>query len=158
MDKIDLQIINELTDDARKPFREIAKKIGVSTQTVIKRYNELKEKGTIQICAISIDPNKIGYEGIAYLLITGSPGCSLSEAVERLKKTENIIIVTRAIGDYEGYAVLVFKSAKDLYEKVHQIKLMPEIENIEVSFTIPVPMTMNVPPTTKGMPLPVDKL
>lgn len=86
MDKIDLQMINELMDDARKPFREIAKKLDVSTQTVIKRYNTLKEKGTIQICAISIDPNKIGYEGIADLLITGSPGSNLSEAIDRLKK------------------------------------------------------------------------
>jgi Lrp/AsnC family transcriptional regulator for asnA, asnC and gidA len=145
MDKIDLQIINELVDDARKPFREIAKKIGVSTQTVIKRYNEMKQKGTIQICAISIDANKIGYEGVAYLLITGSPGTNLSDAMNRLKKTENIIIATKAIGDYEGYAVLVFKNAKDLYEKVHQIKLMPEMENIEVSFTTPVPFS--IPPT-----------
>jgi len=150
MDKIDLQIITELMDDARKPFREIAKKLGVSTQTVIKRFNALKENGTIQICAISINPHKIGYEGIAYLLMTSTPRSSLSEAIAHLTKIPNIIIATRAIGDYEGYAVLVFKNATDLYEKVHQIKLMPEIDKIEVS--IEVPGGMNVPPTTKPRP------
>jgi Lrp/AsnC family transcriptional regulator for asnA, asnC and gidA len=147
MDEIDLQIVAELMEDARKPFREIAKKLGVSTQTVIKRYNALKEKGTIQICSISIDPNKIGYEGIADLLITCHPGGNLSEAIDQLKKTQNIIIATRAIGDFEGYAVLIFKDAKDLYERVHQIKNLPEIEKVEVSFTTPV--IMSVPPITK---------
>jgi Lrp/AsnC family transcriptional regulator for asnA, asnC and gidA len=144
MDKIDRQIIAELMEDARKPFRKIAKKLGVSTQTVIKRYNALKEKGTIQHCAISIDPNKIGYEGEAYLLITSRPGSSLSETIDRLRKTQYIIIATKAIGDFEGYAVLLFENARDLHEKVHQIKLMPEIDEVEVSFTVPV--SMNVLP------------
>ena len=147
MDKIDLQIINELMENARKPFREIAKKLGVSTQTVIKRYNALKEKGAIQLCSISIDPNKIVYEGIARLLITASPGSSLSETINRLKKTQNIIAANKTIGDFEGYAILVFKNAEDLYEKLRQIKLMPEIENIEITFTAPAPF--NIPPTTK---------
>lgn len=48
------------------------------------------------------------------------------------------------IEDYEGYAVLIFKNVKDLYEKLHQIKLMPEIEKVEASFTVPINMT--VPP------------
>jgi hypothetical protein len=88
--------------------------------------------------------NKIGYEGIADLLITCYPGGNLSEAIDQLKKTQNIIIATRAIGDFEGYAVLIFKDAKDLYERVHQIKNLPEIEKVEVSFATPV--VMNVPP------------
>lgn len=146
MDKIDLQIINELISDARKPFREIAKKLGISTQTVIKRYDDLKKRGIIQICAISIDANKIGYEGMAYLLMNASAGNNLTKVIERLRKTENIIIATRAIGDYEGYAVLVFKNAKDLYDRVQQIKAMPEIGTIDISFTTPVPM--NIPPNT----------
>jgi hypothetical protein len=64
-----------------------------------------------------------------------------------LKKTQNIISANKTIGDFEGYAILVFKNAEDLYEKLRQIKLMPEIENIEITFTAPAPF--NIPPTTK---------
>jgi hypothetical protein len=71
----------------------------------------------------------------------------LPAAIDRLKKTENIIIATRAVGDYEGYAVLVFKNAKDLYERIRQIGFMPEVEDIELCFTTPVPM--GIPPTGK---------
>jgi Lrp/AsnC family transcriptional regulator for asnA, asnC and gidA len=137
MDKIDLQIINELSENARKPFMKIAKKIGVSIQTVIKRYNEMKEKGIIQLCAITINLQKIGYEGTANILISHSPRSNLSEAMEQLKKIQNIIIASKAIGDFEGYAVLAFKDTKDLYEKVLQIKKLPSVYNVEVSFATP---------------------
>ncbi len=137
MDKIDSQIVAELMVDARKPFRRIAKKIGISTQTVIKRYNELKAKGAIQVCAISINLKKIGYQGTAYLLMRSLPETNLSESIEQLKKTENIIIATKAIGDFEGYAVLIFKDIKDLYQRVLQIKRLPNIDEIDVSFTLP---------------------
>jgi Lrp/AsnC family transcriptional regulator, regulator for asnA, asnC and gidA len=137
VDQIDLQIIAELTDDARKPFRQIAEKIGVSTQTIIKRYNEMKKSGLIQHCSISVNLKKIGYSGSAHLLITGSTGSNLSETMSKLRKTPNIIIATKTIGDFEGYAVLVFKDATDLYENILQLKKILDVENLKVSISVP---------------------
>jgi len=137
MDEIDLQIIKELSENARKPFSKIAKKVGVSTQTVIKRYNEMKAKGIIQTCAIKINLQKLGYEGTAHLLLTHSAGSSLSVMMEQLNKFQNVIIASKAMGDFEGYAILVFKDIKDLYEKVLQMKKLPSISTVEVSFAVP---------------------
>ena len=137
VDQIDIQIIAELTDDARKPFRQIAEKIGVSTQTIIKRYNEMKENGLIQQCSISVNLQKIGYAGSAHLLITGATGSNLSETMNQLRKTPNVILATKAIGDFEGYAVLVFKDATDLYENILQLKKTLNVENVKVSIAIP---------------------
>ena len=145
MDKTDLQIVTELMEDARKPFRKIAKKLGVSTQTVIKRYNTLKENGTIQICSISINPNKIGYEGTATLMMRSSPSSNLSETIEKLKKIQNVVIASKTIGDFEMYAVVVFKNAKDLYEKLREIKKNVSIEKMEVSITTPVRIVVAAP-------------
>ena len=137
MDNLNLQIIKELKIDARKPFKQIAEKIGVSTQTVIKRYNKMKETGVIQFCSISINLEKIGYKGSAHLLIKSTPGSNFSKTIEKIKKTPNIIFAGRVIGDFEGYAVLEFKNIKDLYEKVIQIRSSPDIENVQVSFATP---------------------
>ena len=137
MDEIDLQILRELDKNARKPFRTIAKEIGVSTQTVINRYNEMKEKGTIKFCAISINLKKIGYNGSAHLLIRSSPECNLSETMEELKKITNILLLSKTIGDFEAYAVLAFKTIKDVYETVVQVKSIPGVGNVEVSISIP---------------------
>jgi len=137
MDESDLQILRELDKNARKPFRTIAKEIGVSTQTVINRYNEMKEKGTIQFCAISIDLEKMGYAGSAHLLINSSPESNLSETMEKLKKITNILLVSKTIGDFEAYAVLAFKNIEEIYETVVQIRSIPGVGNVEVSISIP---------------------
>ncbi|MCW4015632.1 MAG: AsnC family transcriptional regulator [Candidatus Bathyarchaeota archaeon] len=137
MDEIDQTIIRELTKDARKPFRKIAMKIGVSTQTVIKRYNEMKTNNIIQIATISIDLNKIGYAGTAHLLIKSSTGKDLTKSFEHIKNTPNIVIATKAIGDFEGYAVLVFKNIEDLFTTILQIRKLSDIGYVDVVFSVP---------------------
>ena len=137
MDEIDLQILRELDKDARTPFSTIAKKIEVNTQTVINRYNEMKKKGTIQFCAISIDLEEIGYNGSAHLLISSSPESNLSKTMEELKKISNMILVSKMIGDFEAYAVLPFKNVRNIYDTVVQIKMLPGVGNVDVSISIP---------------------
>ncbi|PVX23110.1 MAG: hypothetical protein CW691_11615 [Candidatus Bathyarchaeum sp.] len=137
MDEIDLEILKELNQDARKSFREIAKKIGVSNQTVINRYNEMKKNGTIQFCSISIDLKKIGYTSSVQLLMNSSKGNNLSKTIEKLKKTKNVLIVSKTIGDFEGYVHLAFKNIQELYELILQIKKHEEIGKIEMSFVVP---------------------
>ena len=137
MDDLDELIIAELIDDGRKPFRQIAEKIGVSTPTVIKRYNELKRKEIIQCSCIQLDLVKLGYKGTAHLLITSSGASKLSEVMEQIQEINGIIIASRAMGDFEGYAVLAFRDIEDLYDKVLQIKNLPNVYGIEMSIGVP---------------------
>ena len=58
IDDLDKQIMEKLTVNGRASFTQIAKQIGVSTETVIKRYHNLKERGSIKV-SIQINPNKI---------------------------------------------------------------------------------------------------
>lgn len=137
MDELDEKIIRELIKDAREPFRKIAKKLGVSTQTVIRRYNEMKTNGTIVLSAVTIDLKKIGYVGTAHLLIKTKPGANATRTVELLSKTPNVITATRTIGSYEAYAVLAFRDINDLYESVFKIKAIPDILTLDLSLGIP---------------------
>ncbi|PVX25918.1 MAG: hypothetical protein CW691_03140, partial [Candidatus Bathyarchaeum sp.] len=61
MDKLDLKIIKKLMADSRTPFSKISSELGVSTDTVIRRYNKLKETGTIQPI-LNVDIFKLGYD------------------------------------------------------------------------------------------------
>ncbi len=137
MDDLDKLIISELIDDCRKPFRKIAEKSGVSTPTIIKRYKQLKEKGIIQLCCIQVDWTKLGYEGSAHLLITGSGGITVDEVMDRVKQITGVIIASRAVGDFEGYAVIAFRDIMEVYDKVLQIKSLPNIKQVELSIAIP---------------------
>ncbi|PVX26456.1 MAG: hypothetical protein CW691_01435 [Candidatus Bathyarchaeum sp.] len=137
MDKLDNLIILELLDDCRKPFRKIAQKAGVSTPTIIKRYNELKKEGVIQLCCIQVDVTKLGYKGTAHLLITNSGKITVNEVIKQIKEISGIVIASSAFGDFEGYAVLAFRDLQDLHDKVLQIKSLPNIHKVELSIAVP---------------------
>ncbi len=72
MDKLDYLLLSELLKDAQMPFVTIAKKLGISPQTVISRYKKMKKEGIIFSCVVSIDLLKLGYQGKAFLMITNA--------------------------------------------------------------------------------------
>jgi Lrp/AsnC family transcriptional regulator for asnA, asnC and gidA len=137
MDKLDQQIIQEIIKNGRKPFSTIAKKLGVSTQTIMRRYNEMKTNGTIALSTITIDLEKVGYLGTAHMLIKTKPNGNSSQIVEQLSKTPNIITAARTIGSYDAYAVLAFRDINDLYENIIKIRKLPDLLTVNVSFGIP---------------------
>lgn len=147
MDEIDMKIISELMDDARIPFKKIAEKLGVSTPTISKRYSELKKQGIIKSCSIKLDLSKLGYKGTAHLLFSSVSTNKCQEGfdlIQQLNKTSDIIIASSAIGDYEAYAVLAFKSIEDLYNKLLEIKSL--CINVDIELSIGMPGIVKFPP------------
>ena len=137
MNKVKKQMILELKKDARISFSKIAEKIGVSTQTISNRYNEMKSNNEIRICSITIDLTKIGYIGTAHLLLKISPMEDPTIIINEVSKISRIIIASTALGDFEGYAVLVFKNVEGLFSKILEIKKIPGIMNVEFFLAIP---------------------
>ena len=76
---------------------------------------------------------KIGYEGTAVLLITCSQGSNIPEVINQIKKTQNVVVVTEAMGHFEGYVMALYRNTNDLYERIQQIKRLPNIESADVS-------------------------
>jgi DNA-binding Lrp family transcriptional regulator len=135
MSTLEIGIIGELSENARKPFKDIAKKLGVSSQTIKAKYEEMKKNGTIKLCSISLDLHRLGFIGSAHILIK-SEG-SASKVVESLRATPNIIIATRTFGEYQAYAVLVFKDVSDLYKTILELKELPEVSTVDFGLAVP---------------------
>lgn len=133
MDKIDFLILSELAKDARKPFLEIAKKIGVSPFTVKSRYEKMVEDGVIYRSVIDIDLSKLGYQGKVFLLITTSPTSGKSVAVEGLKKIQNIIVVSEIIGHFDLIAIAAVTDVKSVYALVQEVKKLPSVKRVKIS-------------------------
>ncbi len=55
MDPIDLRILEELKEDSRKSFSEIAQNVGRTEATVRRRVNHLKESGIIKRFTIAYE-------------------------------------------------------------------------------------------------------
>jgi DNA-binding Lrp family transcriptional regulator len=103
----------------------------------MRKYNEMKKDGTIVLSGMSLDIEKLGFLGTAHLHIKTKLGVSAKKTVETLRKTPNVMIATRTIGAYGAYAVLVFRSAEELYESVSKIKNLPDVLTLDMSFAIP---------------------
>ena len=134
MDQLDVIILSELLKDARQPFSKLAKKLNVAPQTVIRRYESLK-KNQIRYASIRIDSKKLGYVGVAHLFIKTLSGTKTSATINKLKHTAGVFIVTNALGDFDAYAEMMFKSFGDLSEKISLIKNLPNVQKIDFALS-----------------------
>ena len=83
MDNTDKQIIELLQQDGRMDDVEIARKIGISHDTVKRRRNKLEDSGYIRIQA-NINPRKLGYTNVFILGLTLAPGVDVRKVAKKL--------------------------------------------------------------------------
>ncbi len=131
IDKTDLRIVKELIEDAQMPFMKIGEKLGISPSTVRKRYLRMKENGVIQNCSILVDRSKLGYQGTMLLLIANLANAHTKQIINALKKIQDIIIITRVMGDFDIFAVTIVKDLKHVAEIVKRVKKIPQVERLE---------------------------
>ena len=145
MDETDLSIIDRLTEDARKSFRQIAKELGISPDTVINRYAALQEQGAVRGSTVVIDPKRIGYQAMAVFMIDTSPthtianesaSTDLSIILEKLIRMPNIIVATKTIGDHDILAISVARDFEHLISLRDNIVRIPGIRDLQASFWV----------------------
>ena len=135
MDKIDQQILGELTRDPQISFLRIAKKLRVSPITVQRRFKKLKEEGIILQSSITIDLSKIGYQGKAHLEIINAPNYDKTTTVDALKQIKNVFIITEVTGEADVIAVVAVRDFKNLIDVINTIRKIPSVDQVEVAFT-----------------------
>jgi DNA-binding Lrp family transcriptional regulator len=134
MDGKDLEILQLLVRNPQEPFSRIAKKVGVSPNTVQKKVQKMKEAGMIHCFSIIIDLFKLGYQGEAYLQITNGPGYDKATTIDGLKGIPNIFLITEIIGDFDVMAVAAVKDYQSIVNMVNTIKQLPSVEKVETDF------------------------
>jgi len=67
IDGRDVRIIRALEKDARTSFADIAREIGVSIDTITKRYRKMLRSGVLKGTTLLLNPRSFGHEYIASL-------------------------------------------------------------------------------------------
>jgi DNA-binding Lrp family transcriptional regulator len=135
MDNIDLGILDALKEDARTSFREIAKRLEVSPDTVGNRFDRLQKEGVIIGSTVVVDPSKIGYTFIARFGINVRPAYS-SQVLEQLIRFPSVIIASKLVGGHDLMAISVVKDMPHLWKLRDTILEMPYVEKMEVGIWI----------------------
>jgi len=117
-DQIDKKIINALLEDSRRSFREIAKVVGVSAVTVLKRVKALQDNKILKGFSASVDYVELGYDFPVVIRISIAQG-KLFEVEKKIARHPNVFAMYDITGDYDALVVARFKSrrALDLFLK-----------------------------------------
>jgi DNA-binding Lrp family transcriptional regulator len=133
IDELDQQIAGKLTLDGRCSFTEIAKEIGVSTDTVVKRYHRLRQMGSIKV-SVQINPNKVGYTQILDFNLSFTTLGGLSDTVvEALSKIPDIIIITKTSGDFDLQLTAMVRDVAQTFAIQDQIARISGVTKIEAT-------------------------
>jgi DNA-binding Lrp family transcriptional regulator len=122
IDKVDYQILDEIVLNARIPLISLADKIGISSQAVKYRINNLQKNKLIQAFRVQIDFKKIGYQfqGIDFYFKNHS---KKQAVIEYLKTDPHIYdIISLSIGWGEVGVQALVKDTNDLMEIVQDIE------------------------------------
>ena len=133
MHETDLCILRELMKDGQTPLLRIAKKLGVSPETVRTRYKKMKKERIIAHGSVTVDLSKLGYQGKVFLMITNAPNHDKSKTIEAMKKIRNIFIIGEVIGDFEIIAIAPIKDMISLKDLVNEIKKIPGVNQVEIT-------------------------
>ncbi|WP_258083596.1 HTH-type transcriptional regulator LrpA [Thermococcus thermotolerans] len=113
LDERDRIIIEMLTRDARTPFTEIAKVLGISETAVRKRVKALEEAGVIRQYTVVVDPSKLGYNLVSLTGVDTLPE-KIFEVANKLKELEFVRTVYLTSGDHMIMAEVWAKDGEDL--------------------------------------------
>lgn len=123
LDKTDLQIINQLNTNARRPYLEIAKNIKITPKTVITRIKNLERKNIIRGYSILLDHSKLSFNRY-YLLLKFDYENESSDKkfITFTQQSQNIIELMRVFGKWDTLLVVVTKKPEEFREILYQIK------------------------------------
>ena len=158
MDAVDVQILAELMADAQTPFSRIAKKIGVSHETVRKKYERMRREGIIKQSTILIDGHKLGDEGTAFLMLSCAREVVKKDVLENLTHIPDLYMIIELVGDYDFFAWARLKNMQQLAQLVGDIRQLGSIDRMETLLLTQTYFTFSLAPKVaikcNGMDLP----
>ncbi len=113
IDEINRDILGRLRDNARTPFLEIAKYLGISESTVRKRVGDMEKAGIIKRYTAIVDPPKIGYGSVAIVGIDVKAERFLNVA-KKLTEYDNVKFVSTSSGDHMIMAEIWMEKSSEL--------------------------------------------
>jgi Lrp/AsnC family transcriptional regulator, regulator for asnA, asnC and gidA len=134
IDNTDLKILEILTQDAKKPYTEVAKKVYVSQGTVHVRMNKMEEAGIVERTTLRLNYSKLGYDITAFIGIFLQKSALYEKVLGELKKIQEITNIHYTTGNYSMFVKIHCRDTNHLKEVLHD--KMQQVEGIERTETM----------------------
>ena len=145
IDKLDLQIIQQLMHDASISYAEMGKQLYVSAGTIHVRIKKLQENGIISGQRFQVDLKKLGYDVIAFIGIYLEKSSLYDNVARELQKIPEIVRMNYTTGNYSIFAEIVCKDIAQLRTVLHdELQKIKGIERTETFISLEESLNRNV--------------
>ncbi len=132
LDELETKIILALQEDARTPFKTIAKNLGVSEGTISNRVNRLTQQGILKLEA-RVNPFALSNKVVALLGINLKHRTH-AKAVKTIQALPNVNAVWVTTGKYDIFVEVLADSINDLNDFLFD-RAFNKIKEIEFTET-----------------------
>jgi len=100
LDALDRQILTALLSDARTPFLEISRQLGVSGGTIHQRVDKLREAGILEGSTVKLNHERLGLGITALLGVHIHAARLIDETIEALRALPEVVEAYYTTGSY----------------------------------------------------------
>ena len=142
LDKLDLQIIQAMMEDAEISYADLGKQLFVSGGTIHVRIKKLEEQKIVKGRKLAVDLKALGYDVIAFIGIYLEKSSLYDTVAKELKSIPEIVRLNYTTGNYSMFAEIITKDIQQLrfvlHDKLQNIKGIERTEtfiSLEESFS-----------------------
>lgn len=145
LDKLDLQIISHMMQDAAISYADLGKKLFVSGGTIHVRIKKLQEQGIVKGTKLNVDIKQLGYDVIAFIGIFLEKSSLYDTVAKELGKIPEIVRLNYTTGNYSMFAEIVCKDIDHFRHVLHyQLQKVKGIERTETLISLEESFNRNV--------------
>ena len=129
LDDVSKRIIEQLQEDGRRSYTEIARSVGLSEAAVRQRVQRLGQTGVIQIAAIT-DPMQLGFrrQAMVGLRVAGV----VEDVADRLAELDAVDYVLMTTGRFDLIIEVVCADDDEFIDLLdHHIRVLSEVRSTE---------------------------
>ncbi|MGM9829266.1 MAG: Lrp/AsnC family transcriptional regulator [Muribaculaceae bacterium] len=119
LDSLDLSILRMLSENARKPFLEIARECGVSGAAIHQRIQKLSAMGVFLGSEAVINPSSVGYYTCAYVGFYLNDPSQFDSIVQKLKEIPEVVECHFTTGKYDMFIKVYARNNDHLLQIIH---------------------------------------
>jgi Lrp/AsnC family transcriptional regulator, regulator for asnA, asnC and gidA len=119
LDKLDLQIIQALMENADISYADLGKKLFVSGGTIHVRIKKLEEINIVKGRKLIVDIKSLGYDVIAFIGVYLEKSSLYDAVAKELRKIPEIVRLNYTTGNYSMFAEIVCKDIQQLRVVLH---------------------------------------
>jgi DNA-binding Lrp family transcriptional regulator len=135
MDELDYKILEKLNENARKSYREMARKLNISLSTISNRIKKLEDEEIIERYIPIVNQEKLGYTLTAVINLKISRG-KLIEVQEKISKDRHVRAVYDITGEWDSVLIANFKDRRDLNGFIKGVLSMEYVERTNTQLVL----------------------